>query len=122
MRCVAQRAAQRTAYVAVASIRNLAKLITKVLREDAADLNCLASVKRLCPRCKFRSNNRSSILLPRRQCGNGPREQHDCASCPPHKRVHHGLTLHFTCPLPPLTLTQSSLCSERKDSSITFTA
>ena len=108
MRCVAQQAAQPGAYFAVTSIRNLAKLITKIFREDGADLICLASVVRLCPGIEFCSNSRSSFLLC--QCGKGPREQHGGTSRPPHERVHHSLTLHFVCPLHPLTLQQGSLC------------
>src|ERR1700722_18135372 len=114
MRFVAQRAMQRSAYVVVTSIRNLGKLITKVFREDATCLICLASVERLSPRLKFRSNNRSSVFPANRHCGNGPREQHDCGSRQPQMRVHHGSTLHFACPLPPLTVTRSGLCSGEK--------
>src|ERR1700733_4146065 len=99
---------QRSAYVSVASIRNLTKLITKIFRKDGADLICLASVVRLCPGIEFCSNSRSSFPLC--QCGKGPREQHDGTSRPPHERVHHSLTLHFVCPLHPLTLQQGSLC------------
>src|ERR1700728_704132 len=57
-RFVGQQSAQRGAYLGIAAIRDLAKLITKLFRENSANRIALTGIVSLRPGIQFRPNRR----------------------------------------------------------------